>query len=369
MGLRIVVDLDGVICQLKRPFESYADVEPKMDTIRLMKEWRKQGHYIIIHSARHMKTCKGDVSEVVRRVGDETTNWLKKWEVPYDEIFFGKPYGDIYIDDLAIQFSSAKQVGQKVDASRPIIVMPMAGLGKRFAQAGYDKPKFAICAKGKTFLEWSLASLPLEIADRVVFVCLKQHEKDFSVTKFITKIMGNEYPAVRFEVVLIDNPTRGQAETVLKAKNKIDPEKALVIFNIDSHFLASRLKQQLMAAQFQGIDGIIGVFNDKRPLWSFAEVDRSGFVTRTAEKEPISNLACTGLYIFSKGSEFFKAAEAAINSNSLTKNEFYIAPLYNSLIKEGKKIVVDFADEFWCLGTPEQLEEFNKKYVAKHDRA
>ena len=72
----------------------------------------------------------------------------------------------------------------------------------------------------------------------------------------------------------------------------------------------------------------------------------------------ISNFASTGMYIFSKGSDFIKSAEYAIEKNILTKNEFYISELYNILIKEGKKITVDVADEFVALGTPEDIKKF-----------
>ena len=98
--MRIVFDLDGVICELKKPSESYADVIPKNDVIEKMRNLRKDGHYLIIHTARHMRTCNGDVSKVIEKIGKVTEYWLKKWNVPYDELIFGKPYADMYIDCL-----------------------------------------------------------------------------------------------------------------------------------------------------------------------------------------------------------------------------------------------------------------------------
>ena len=108
--LRIVIDLDGVICELKKPNETYLDVKPNQGVISKMREWSKDGHYLIIYTGRHMRTCNGNVSEVIKKIGPVTTEWLKKWDVPFDEIHYGKPYGDVYIDDLAITFSSKKQL-------------------------------------------------------------------------------------------------------------------------------------------------------------------------------------------------------------------------------------------------------------------
>ena len=108
----------------------------------------------------------------------------------------------------------------------------------------------------------------------------------------------------------------------------------------------------------QKIDGILGVFNSNDPKFSFVKINKNELVIKTKEKKVISNLASTGLYIFSKGSDFVKSAEYAIQKNILSQNEFYISELYNILIQEGKKITVDFTDEFAALGTPEDIKKF-----------
>lgn len=103
--MRIVIDLDGTICEIKKEGQSYADVKPLPRAIESIKRLKAMGHYIIIYTARHMKTCGGNVEEVKRRIGEITCAWLKRYEVPYDELIFGKPYGDLYIDDLAVPFN------------------------------------------------------------------------------------------------------------------------------------------------------------------------------------------------------------------------------------------------------------------------
>ena len=103
--MRIVVDLDGTICELKLPGQTYAEVLPKPGAVDALRGMKEQGHTIIIYTARHMKTCQGNVALVAARVGKITLDWLERYEVPYDEIIFGKPYGDVYIDDLALRFT------------------------------------------------------------------------------------------------------------------------------------------------------------------------------------------------------------------------------------------------------------------------
>ncbi|MCU0421850.1 MAG: HAD family hydrolase [Bacteroidia bacterium] len=104
--MRIVIDLDGTICNLKQPGESYADVQIKAGAADFIKRLRKNGHYIIIQTARNMATCESNLGKVIKNVGKVTLEWLEKNEVEYDEIYFGKPNAHLYIDDRALRFES-----------------------------------------------------------------------------------------------------------------------------------------------------------------------------------------------------------------------------------------------------------------------
>jgi capsule biosynthesis phosphatase len=103
---RICIDLDGVICALKEPGENYANLEPVPGAVEKLRQLRAAGHYLIICTARHMKTCEGNVGQVVARQGAVTLDWLKRHGIEYDEIHFGKPHAQIYIDDNALRFES-----------------------------------------------------------------------------------------------------------------------------------------------------------------------------------------------------------------------------------------------------------------------
>jgi dTDP-glucose pyrophosphorylase len=235
-------------------------------------------------------------------------------------------------------------------------LITMAGEGRRFREAGYELPKMLIEAKGKTLLEWSIDSLPLNLCSRLIFVALQKHEDEFQLSKKIITIYGNRVKSLQFKY--IDQLTRGQSETACFAKHLIDPSQPLLIFNIDTQFSSSTLEKNL---QKKNIDGVLGAFHSEESRFSFAALNKEGFITRTTEKEPISSNALTGLYHFTHPGDFFEAAELAFAKNETTKGEFYIAPLYNHLIKKGRKLIVDMADEVNILGTPGELRTFLTK--------
>ena len=108
--MRICLDLDGVVCALRRPNEEYKDLQPIPGAAERIRELRKAGHFIILMTARHMKTCEGNVGRVIAKQGKVTLDWLEKHGIEYDELHFGKPHADIYIDDNALRFESWDQI-------------------------------------------------------------------------------------------------------------------------------------------------------------------------------------------------------------------------------------------------------------------
>lgn len=230
-------------------------------------------------------------------------------------------------------------------------VIPMAGRGSRFAKAGYDVPKYLIEYKGKKLLEYSLNSLPIHSEDCIYFIVLKEHAKKYDLNHEIINIVGNN---IKFEIIELDCVTNGQAETVLRAREYIDNDIDLVIYNIDTYFSSKNLFELINSDKKK--DGVIGAFKvfEDDPRWSFA-TEKNGIVVKTAEKIQISENALTGLYHFTKGKDFVKVAINHIERGVTNNNEYYIAPMYNDLILEGKQFVLDFVDEFIPLGTPEDL--------------
>lgn len=104
--MRIAIDLDGTICPIKQHSESYSDLQPLHGAKEIIHDLRSDGHYIIIQTARNMATCESNLGRVMKNVGKITLEWLDKWEIEYDEIYFGKPNAEVYLDDRALRFEN-----------------------------------------------------------------------------------------------------------------------------------------------------------------------------------------------------------------------------------------------------------------------
>ena len=228
------------------------------------------------------------------------------------------------------------------------IVLPMAGRGQRFVDAGYDKPKPLIAVRDRPMYAWATESLPLERAARLVFVCLAEHTVELAAD--IALRYGEHEPIVH----PLAEVTAGQLATVLAARDHLEPNLPLVIYNADT------VCRGALAETDEGpsVDGRIGVFRAEGSHWSFARTDATGRVVETAEKRRISEWATTGLYYFGKTSTFLSYADEMIAADDRTRGEFFVAPLYNRMIAAGCDIRIDLAEEVWPLGTPAELQRF-----------
>mgnify|MGYP006078805013 CR=1 FL=1 len=229
------------------------------------------------------------------------------------------------------------------------VLIPMAGRGKRFEDAGYSFPKPLIEVNGKPMIQIIIENL--NFSDQHIFIVQKDHMEKYSIKEMLNLIKENS------EMISVNEITEGAACTVLLAKELINNDEELVIANSDQwvnwnnqHFL-SYLREK-------NADGGIVTFIATHPKWSFVKIDEEGLVTEVAEKKPISNIATVGIYYFKKGSDFVQAAEQMISKNIRTNNEFYVAPVFNEMIASGKKILTYPIAEMRGLGTPEDLKRF-----------
>ena len=104
--MKICIDLDGTVCSLRQPHETYADVTPLPGAREKLAALKAAGHYLILMTARHMATCNSNTGLVVARQGKTLFDWLEKHGIAFDEVWFGKPHADVYIDDNALRFES-----------------------------------------------------------------------------------------------------------------------------------------------------------------------------------------------------------------------------------------------------------------------
>jgi capsule biosynthesis phosphatase len=111
--MRIVIDLDGTICPIKTKEETYAGLLPLPGAVEMIQTLRQSGHYVILQTARNMGTQQANLGKVMKNIGKTTLDWLEQHGIEYDEIYFGKPNADIYIDDRAFRFENWQDISEE----------------------------------------------------------------------------------------------------------------------------------------------------------------------------------------------------------------------------------------------------------------
>ncbi|MGO9133995.1 MAG: glycosyltransferase family 2 protein [Methylovirgula sp.] len=249
--------------------------------------------------------------------------------------------------------------------SKPLtIVVPMAGLGSRFADAGYTTPKPLIPILGVPMIQLVIANLRPSRPHRFIFICRREHLHAYELEpRFAAWAPG-------CEIVALDRVTEGAACTVLQARQFLG-DGPLMIANSDQ-YVDTNIDEYL-AIQDQGFDGLIMTMTARDPKWSFVGLDDRRLVTRVAEKQPISDEATVGIYNFAKASDFVRGADRMIAAEKRVNNEFYVAPVYNEMIADGAKIAIcnigsDVAG-MYGLGTPADLNLFLSGPIAERATA
>jgi NDP-sugar pyrophosphorylase family protein len=231
------------------------------------------------------------------------------------------------------------------------IVIPMAGEGSRFAKEGYTFPKPLIDVDGKPMIQRVVENLDFDA--EYIFLVRKEHLEKYSGLKFTLDLITNG----RFKIVEVDGLTEGAACTALLANDHINNDDDLLIANSDQIIEYCPENFQYIK-NFSTVDAIVFCFHAVHPKWSFVKTNSRGVITEVAEKNPISDIATCGIYWYRKGSDFVKAAEQMINKNIRVNNEFYIAPVYNELISDGKTLIPFFVDKMHGIGNPEDLNAY-----------
>ena len=233
------------------------------------------------------------------------------------------------------------------------VLIPMAGAGSRFASAGYTFPKPLIEVNGKPMIQVVTENLNVEA--HFIYIVQKEHYEKYNLKQLLSLISPG------CDIVQVDGLTEGAACTTLLAKELINSDEPLLMANSDQ-FVEWNSNESLYAFTADGVDGGIVTFRATHPKWSFAKLGEDGFVTEVAEKNPISDIATVGIYYWKKGSDYVKYAEQMIEKNVRTNGEFYVCPVFNEAIGDGKKIRVKNIDKMWGIGTPEDLNYFLEHY-------
>jgi HAD superfamily hydrolase (TIGR01509 family) len=250
------------------------------------------------------------------------------------------------IDDA----NEKEEIKPKWQGGNMNVLIPMAGAGSRFEQAGYTFPKPLIEVNGKPMIQVVVENLNIDA--KHIFIVQKSHYEKYNLKYLLNLITNNNC-----EIVQVNGITEGAACTTLLAKKFIDNDEPLVMANSDQ-FVEWDSNEFMYSMIADNIDGGMLTFEATHPKWSFAKLDDKGFVSEVAEKKPISNIATVGVYYWTKGSDYVKYAEQMIDKDIRTNNEFYVCPAYNEAIEDNKKIKIFPIKKMWGLGTPEDLDTY-----------
>lgn len=236
------------------------------------------------------------------------------------------------------------------------VVIPMAGQGSRFEQAGYTLPKPFIDVEGKPMIARVMDNLKLMNA-RYVLIARREHiERNSDIVLELQK----KYPV---KILEIDKTTEGAACTILHARSLIKRDHPLLLANCDQ-LIDIDINEFVQDSIRRRLDGSILTFTNtcRDPKWSYAKIDSNGVVTEVKEKEAISDYATVGVYFYARGEYFIDGAIDMIASNDRVNGEFYSCPVYNYVIRSGKKIGIYNIElsDMHGIGTPEDLTAFLK---------
>jgi len=234
------------------------------------------------------------------------------------------------------------------------LVLPIAGKAQRFIDAGYMMPKPLILAKGKHVIDWSLESVDTSECN-LIFIVRLDHIYNFNIDKILKQKFGDD-----ITIISVDHVTQGALETCLLAEGYIDNDTPLYIYTPDVYF-----GPQFNPSCVGDADGFLLTFLANSPDHSYTEIDENGVASRVVEKEVISEHANVGLYYFKTGSMFRQYAQEAMDKKLLIKGEYYIAPIYNYMIRDGLKVTACDTEKMHILGTPATFEFFCDRVLPK----
>lgn len=237
------------------------------------------------------------------------------------------------------------------------IVMPMAGEGSRFRDAGWTTPKPLIELNGVPLFMRAIKSVKVNSASmKYSFIVRREHIETYGIDKSIKAILPEAM------VYSVEKTTRGAVETCLIAEEGITDDDAIVVMDCDLEFESREycglIAEALSLPSLGGIGGALVSFESDLPKYSYAEVGSDGLVKRTAEKEVISTHALCGAYFFASGREFKLAAHKLVNEGTMPGSEFYVSLLYNYLLANGSPIRLASMEMFRSYGTPEELKQW-----------
>ena len=241
------------------------------------------------------------------------------------------------------------------------IVVPAAGAGRRYAEAGYDVPKPLVPVAGVPMVVRAVRDLPA--ADRVVFVVREEHVRQFQIDKELKRHVP------RCEIVTVDRLTEGQACTVRLAAEALQPDWPVIVAACDNTHVYDREKLARLMSD-PAIECLIWTYRgDTRVLaapeqhgWVRVKGDRVVEVSckRPISESPLNDHVVSGFFSFRTARRMIDTIDAMVEADVRIKGEFYMDTVPNLLVAEGLDVRVFEVQKYIGWGTPRDLEDFQK---------
>jgi dTDP-glucose pyrophosphorylase len=233
------------------------------------------------------------------------------------------------------------------------VIIPMAGLGSRFSEQGYENPKPFIDVDGKPMIRRVVDCLGLHEYEHV-FICNAEHLQKFNLSEI--------FPDIKFSVVQLNKTTEGAACSVYMAHKVMNINEDFLVVNSDQLLFYDKTEVERVRAS--DLSGCIWCFIGEGNNWSYARLSPTGQVAEIAEKRQISNTATAGMYYWKNWHQYLSALSRMMIANDRVNNEFYVAPVFNYTNGRTEIRMVDRVEQ---LGTPEELRAYEHKIRLHRD--
>jgi len=245
--------------------------------------------------------------------------------------------------------------------SRKVNLIPMAGAGERFVDAGYTTPKPLILIGNAPMVVKAAECLPL--ADEWIFICREHHIQEAAIDATLRKYFHES------KIISVSELTEGQACTCLLAKDLLRADDLLTIGACDN-FMTYNAQNLKALMEDNTLDAIIWTFRNnpavlQNPkMYGWVMVDSDNWVQKVFCKIPISDSpmndhAIIGTFTFKKAKDFSNSANAMIAADRRINNEFYVDEVMNVFMEKGFRVKVFEVDRYICWGTPQDVETYN----------
>jgi NDP-sugar pyrophosphorylase family protein len=240
------------------------------------------------------------------------------------------------------------------------IIIPMSGIGKRFIDAGYERPKPLIKVNGKPIIEYVISMFPGD--HDFIFICNREHLDNTDMWSVLKSIKPES------RIVSIVPQNKGPVSATTEVFDEIDDEEDLMISYCD-YFMEwdfNDFQQKVKSGEFSGAVPCYTGFHPHllhRNLYAGVNVGADSVMEDIKEKHsftenPMDGFHSPGAYYFRCGADFKKYSTELLDSEINLNGEVYTSMLYYLYLRDGHKIYVPEVKRFIQLGTPEDLEEF-----------